>query len=65
MRPRIPENDKRRKISFTIDPIVYYNYINYCKLHNIKNKSLFIENLLNELDFNFSVEDLIKIQKKV
>jgi len=46
-RPRKKEENKKKKISFTIDPKVYELWIKYCEENDIDNQSVFIEKLIN------------------
>lgn len=48
MRKKIPEEDKRKKISFTIDPRIYELWIKYCDDNDIENRSEYIEKLIIE-----------------
>jgi SOS response regulatory protein OraA/RecX len=47
-RPKLKENEKRRKLNVTINPHVYAKFIKYCEDNNITNQSVFIENIINE-----------------
>ena len=47
-RPKLKENEKRRKLNVTIDPQVYEKFIKYCEENKITNQSLFIESIINE-----------------
>lgn len=47
-RPKISDDKKRKKISFTIDPKVYDNWVTYCEENEIINQSVFIEKMINE-----------------
>jgi len=46
MRKKIPDEEKRKKISFTVDPRVYEIWKKYCEDNNIENQSEFIEKLI-------------------
>ena len=48
-RPKIPNNKKRKKISFTIDPLIYEKWIKYCEENDITNQSLLIEKLIDNM----------------
>ena len=48
MRKKIPENKKRKKVSLTINPIVYELWVKYCKENNIENYSEYIEKIIIE-----------------
>jgi hypothetical protein len=52
MRKKIPENEKRKKVSFTIDPIVYEMWMKYCEENEIENYSQYIEKIINEKMIN-------------
>jgi len=46
MRKKIPDEEKRKKISFTVDPRVYDIWKKYCEDNDIENQSEFIEKLI-------------------
>ena len=48
MRKKIPEEDKRKKVSFTINPKVYELYVKYCEDNGIENYSEHIEKLIKK-----------------
>lgn len=48
MRKKIPEEKKRKKISFTIDPRVYEIWKKYCEDNDIENQSEFIEKIISK-----------------
>jgi|AntAceMinimDraft_4_1070372.scaffolds.fasta_scaffold238353_1 hypothetical protein len=48
MRKKIPEEKKRKTVSFSIDPRVYKMWENYCEENGIENYSEYIELLINE-----------------
>ena len=47
-RPRKEENDKKKKVSFTIDPDVYDMWIRYCKDNKIDNQSEYFEKMIRK-----------------
>jgi len=47
-RPKLNENQKRKKLNVTIDPIVHEQWIKFCEKNNITNQSLFIEEIIKE-----------------
>jgi hypothetical protein len=48
MRKIIPVEEKRKKVSFTIDPIVYGMWIKYCEENKINNQSEYIEKIIKK-----------------
>jgi hypothetical protein len=48
MRKKIPEEKKRKTVSFSIDPRVYEIWEKYCKDNNIENYSEYIEMMIKE-----------------
>jgi len=48
MRKKIPEDKKRKKISFTIDPRVYEIWKKYCEDNDIENQSEYIEKMIKK-----------------
>ena len=48
MRKKIPDEEKRQTVSFTIDPRIYEMWIKYCEEHEIENYSEYIEKMINE-----------------
>ena len=40
------DNDKRKKISFSLDPRVYELWVKYCEKYNIDNYSAHIEKII-------------------
>jgi hypothetical protein len=48
MRNKIPENKKRKKVSFSIKPELYEIWKKYCEENNIENYSEYIEKLIIE-----------------
>jgi hypothetical protein len=48
MRKKIPEEQKRKKVSFTIEPRVYEIWIKYCEDNEIENVSEYIEKIIKE-----------------
>ena len=46
MRKKIPDNKKRKKVSFTINPEVYDMWKDYCSKNGIENYSEFIEKII-------------------
>jgi len=47
-RPKKKEENKKKKISFTINPDVYDLWIKYCEENDIDNQSEFIEKIIKE-----------------
>jgi len=48
MRKKIPDDQKRKKISFSIDPRVYDMFVRYCEQNEIENYSGYIEKIIIE-----------------
>jgi len=48
MRKKIPDEEKRKKISFTVDPRLYEIWKKYCEENNIENQSEFIEKMIKK-----------------
>ena len=48
MRKKISDEDKRKKVSFSIDPRVYEMWIKYCEENEIENYSEYIEKMVRE-----------------
>lgn len=48
MRERVPDNKKRKKVAFTIDPDVYKLWVKYCEDNGVDNYSEYIENIIIE-----------------
>ena len=48
MRKKIPDEEKRKKISFSIDPRVYDMFVRYCEKNEIENYSSYIEKIIIE-----------------
>jgi len=48
MRKKIPEEQKRKKISISIDPRVYEMWVKYCEKHEIENYSEYIEMIIKD-----------------
>lgn len=46
MRKKIPENKKRKKVSFSINPEIYTLWKQYCINNNIENYSEYIEKII-------------------
>lgn len=48
MRKKIPTEDKRKKISFSIKPEIYEMWQKYCEENHINNYSEYIEKIIVE-----------------
>jgi hypothetical protein len=48
MRKKLPEDEKRKKVSFTIDPKVFEVFERYCQENGIENYSSYIEKIIIE-----------------
>lgn len=48
MRNKINDDEKRKKVSFTIDPRVYEMWVKYCEDNDIDNYSEYIEMMIKE-----------------
>lgn len=48
MRKKIPDEEKRKKVSFSIDPRIYDMWIEYCKKYEIENYSEYFEKIIKE-----------------
>lgn len=48
MRKKVDEEDKRKHVSFSIDPDVYELWKKYCEDNGIKNYSEYIEKIIVE-----------------
>lgn len=48
MRKKIKEQDKRKKLSISLDNRVYDMWLKYCEENGIENSSEYIEKLINE-----------------
>ena len=48
-RPKLDENQKRKKLNVTIDPRVHEKWLIYCEENNITNQSLLIEDLIKKM----------------
>jgi len=48
MRRKIPEELKKKPISFSIDPKLYELWIKYCEENEIENRSEYIEKMIRE-----------------
>jgi len=46
MRKKIPDELKRKKVSFSIDPRVYEMWIRYCEKYEIENYSEYFEKII-------------------
>lgn len=46
MRKKLPEDKKRRKVSFTIDPKVFEIFEKHCSENGIENYSFYIEKII-------------------
>jgi hypothetical protein len=46
MRKKLPEEQKRKKVSFTIDPRVFEVFEKYCQENGIENYSSYIEKII-------------------
>jgi len=46
MRNKIPDELKRKKVSFSIDPRVYEMWIRYCEKYEIENYSEYFEKII-------------------
>jgi hypothetical protein len=46
MRKKLPDDQKKRKVSFTIDPKIFQLFEKYCKENQIENHSSFIEKII-------------------
>jgi len=53
MRKKIPNEMKRKKVSFSIDPRIYELWIKYCEENCIENYSEYIEKMIiKKLELN-------------
>jgi len=48
MRKKISDEQKRKKISLSIDPRVYEMWVRYCEKYEIENYSEYIEKIIIE-----------------
>ena len=48
MRKKVPEDKKRKNISFSVDPRIYELWEQYCKDNQIENYSAYIEKIIIE-----------------
>lgn len=48
MRKKIPDEQKRKKVSFSIDPRVYKLWEEYCEKYEIENYSDYFEKMIKE-----------------
>lgn len=48
MRKKLKEEEKRKTVSFSIDPRVYDMWIKYCEENGIENYSEYIEKMIKE-----------------
>jgi len=48
MRKKVPEDKKRKHVSFSIDPEVYELWVKYCEENGIENYSEYIENIIKD-----------------
>jgi metal-responsive CopG/Arc/MetJ family transcriptional regulator len=48
MRKKIPDDQKRKKISISMDPRVYEMLVKYCKKYEIENYSEYFEKIIKE-----------------
>jgi len=48
MRNKIPDEQKRKKVSFSIDPRVYELWKEYCEKYEIENHSEYFEKMIKE-----------------
>ena len=48
MRHKIPDEKKRKKVSFTIDPKLYEIWVKYCNDNGIENQSEYIEKMIKQ-----------------
>lgn len=48
MRKKIPDEQKRKKVSFSIDPRVYELWVKYCEKNEIENYSEHFEKIIKE-----------------
>jgi hypothetical protein len=46
MRKKLPDDQKKRKVSFTMDPKIFQLFEKYCKENQIENHSSFIEKII-------------------
>jgi hypothetical protein len=46
MRKKIPEDEKRKNLSFSLNPVVYKLYKKYCEDKGIENYSQHLEKLI-------------------
>ena len=49
-RPRKEEGDKRKKVSFSIDPVVYDLWVKYCDENKIGNQSEHFEEMIKKFN---------------
>lgn len=48
MRKKVPDDKKRKKVSFSIDPRVYDMWVKYCEKYEIENYSEYFEKMIKE-----------------
>lgn len=48
MRKKVPEDKKRKHVSFSIDPEVYELWVKYCSDNGIENYSEYIEKIIKD-----------------
>jgi hypothetical protein len=48
MRNKIPDDQKKKKVTFSIDPRVYEMWVRYCEKYEIENYSAYFEKIIRE-----------------
>lgn len=65
MSKELSEENKRKRISFTVNPEIYEIYEKYCEEHGIENYSRHIESLIErKLNVDEEIEELMKHVKE-